>query len=238
MASQRLDSQGPLASGRQHDFDWEELSNLRLQSQTEHSSRRHNYAIDLPLAHFAEARVHIPTDVLYLELSVQGEQLRSAAQAAGANTPGARDVGEPPAVTPDKRVAHLIPLRHRAQVQPGRQRGRHVLHAVHSQLDFLAQQCVFDVLHKKAFATNTWQGVLAVSIPRSANHHKFRREPRVMRPQGLSDPAGLPEGHGTAAGAEADVARRVRHDHASKSKRWRTKCTTSRTCPSLEERLR
>src|SRR5712691_8739978 len=79
MASQRLDSQSPLASGRQHDLNREELSNLRLQSQTEHTSRRHNYAIDLPLAHFAEARVHIPTDVLYPELSVQGEQLRPAA---------------------------------------------------------------------------------------------------------------------------------------------------------------
>jgi len=107
-----------------------------------------------------------------------------------------------------------------------------------NQLNLLAQQGVFDILHKKAFATNTRQGVLTVSIPRSANHHQLGRESGVMRAQGLSHPAGLPEGHGTTAGAETDVARRVRHGHASKSKRWRTRCTISRTCPALEERLR
>jgi hypothetical protein len=88
MASQRLDPQGPLPGGWQHDLDREELGNLRLQSQTVHASRGDDHATDLPLAHFAQARVHIAADVLHLELHVQQAQLRPAVQAARANTPG------------------------------------------------------------------------------------------------------------------------------------------------------
>ena len=106
-------------------------------------------------------------------------------------------------------------------MQPRRQRGRHVLHTVHGEIDLLAQQRVFDVLHKQPLAANTRQRVMTVSIPCGANHHEFGRESRVLLPQGRSDPAGLPEGHGTTAGAETDVAMRWRHDHTSKSKRWR-----------------
>ena len=72
MACQRLDPQRPLSGSRQHDLR-QEFGNLRLQSQTVHASRGDDHAIHLPLAHFAQARIHIATDVLHLHLPVQHE---------------------------------------------------------------------------------------------------------------------------------------------------------------------
>jgi len=155
MASQRLDPQGPLSGGWQHDLDREELGNLRLQSQTVHASRGDDHATDFPLAHFAQARVHIAPDVLHLELRVQQAQLRPAAQAARANTPGTGRLREPAAVTPHKHVAHIIPGRYRTQVQPRRQRGRYIFHTVHGEIDLLTQQRFFDLLHKQPLAADT-----------------------------------------------------------------------------------
>jgi len=201
MASQCLDPQRPLSSRWQHDLDREKLGNLRLQSQTVHASRGDDHAIDLPLAHFAQARVHIAADVLHLQLPVQHEQLRPAAQAARTNTPGTGRRGEPAAVTPHKHVAHIVPGRHSTQVQPRRERRRYVLHTVHGEIDRLTQQRVFNLLYKQPLTPDTRQRVMTVPIPRGANHHDLCRESRVLLPQGLSDPAGLPECHGTAAGA-------------------------------------
>src|SRR5262249_37926611 len=124
------------------------------------------------------------------------------------------------------------------QVQPRRESRRYVLHTVHGEIDLLAQQGVFDVLHKQPLAANARQRVMTVSVPGGANHHEFGRESRVLLPQGLSHPTGLPEGHGTTAGAKTDVAIRWCHDYTSKLKRRRTTCTASRTCPSGEARLR
>src|SRR5262245_2617527 len=111
MASQGLDPQRSLSGGRQHHFDRQEFCDRRLQSQTAHTSRGDDHAVDLPLAYFAQARIHIAADILDLELRVQHEQLRPTAQAARANTPGTKRlrepmrVGEATAITPYKRVA-------------------------------------------------------------------------------------------------------------------------------------
>jgi hypothetical protein len=61
-------------------------------------------------------------------------------------------------------------------------------------LDLLAQQSIFDILHEEPFATDVRQRIATIPVSSSSNNNNLGRQSRMMDLQCLGNPSCLPQG--------------------------------------------
>ncbi len=143
----------------------------------------------------------------------QPRQLRDAAHAARADSRPLADGGDerldggqrrPVSPGQDQRVARVFAGQHRGDVEAVRQDRRHVLAAVHGEVDLAAQQRVLDFLHEQPLAADLGERRLLQPIAGRLDDDDLAG--RAARcPTRRRGRARLPEGELAAAGAETEL---------------------------------
>ncbi len=85
VAGAGFDSQGPLPYRRQHDFRGNHLGDFLRQAKAIQSGRRQHDRVKLTLVELAQPRLDIAADVEHHQVWPGVQQLRPAAQTAGAD---------------------------------------------------------------------------------------------------------------------------------------------------------
>ncbi len=137
--------------------------------------------IVLARVQLAQSRVEIPAHVLERGLRKQRAQLCDAPHAAGADAPGAHSIGDAlqilgsdprtgtgvrPQHAQHEGISGVFTLQHGADLQPIGQHCRHVLAAVHREIDLAVQQRVLDFLDEQALAPDFRERTLLQAIAR------------------------------------------------------------------------
>ena len=130
------------------------------------------------------------------------------AQRGGADDRTLRQVGDASDVARDQHVARILARQERGDHQPGRQRRRHVLHAVHGDIDAPRQQRLLDLLDEQALAAGFGQRPVLDRVAGGPDHHDLDRigrgERRHGRGERVAHQAGLGQRQLAAARAEAE----------------------------------
>ena len=142
----RLQGQGPLSDGRQHEAERQQFGNLLGESQSSQARFGQNQGVEIALLEFAEPSLHVAADILHVQVGAGVQQLGPPPQAARADArPAAvaakgagvffsleagtrRGAGRKMALAPlystNQHVAGGGPLGDRRQNQSGRHAGR------------------------------------------------------------------------------------------------------------------
>ncbi len=118
-----------------------------LHSQTPEACRRQYDTIQLFFFHFTESGVHISPDVHDTQVRTQVFDLILSAPASCPDN-GAL---QPFFFTQDQHISGILPLPCLRKHEPGRRTGRHILHAVHTDLHLAGQYFFLNFFHKYAF---------------------------------------------------------------------------------------
>jgi hypothetical protein len=116
-------------------------------------------------------------------------------------------IGDAFDVARDQHVARILARQGSGDRQPGRLRRRHVLHAVHGDVDATGQHRLFDLLDEQALAAGLGQRPVLDGIARGLDDDdldRIRRGQRRRRPrQRVAHQSGLGEGELAAARAKS-----------------------------------
>ena len=134
------------------------------------------------------------------------EQLHPPPQAAGADPPAGRNLGEIGITGRDEGIPAVLPGRHRAQHQALRHFRRHILEAVHRQVNLSGQERRFDLLDEQALAADLGQGDVLNLIPGGLDDDQFHPAGGMASGNLRRHPAGLGQGQGAAPGADFNIS--------------------------------
>ena len=127
------------------------------QSQAVQPGGRQDQGVQPQGLQLFQAGVHVAPQGDDLQVGPPVQELHPAPQAAGADAPARRDFRQAGVAGGDEGVAIVFPGRHRPQHQPRGDLRRHVLEAVHRQINPARQQGLFDLLDEQALAAHLGQ---------------------------------------------------------------------------------
>ena len=105
-------------------------------------------------------------------------------------------------------VARILARQHGADLQALRQHHRHVLAAVHRQVDLVAEQRILDLLDEQPLAADLRQRRLGEPVARRLDDDDLRAHAGLLTQQ-RGDGVGLEERQLAAARADSQHARRL-----------------------------
>ncbi len=129
--------------------------------------------LDHPIVQFAQPGVDIAAQRYYAQIGPAMQHQGGAAQTGGADQCAFGQFVERARAVADQRVAWIAALEEAAQHQALGQARRHVLHAVHGQVDGPGQQRLFDFLGEQALAAGLGQSAVLDAIAGGAHRHDF-----------------------------------------------------------------
>src|SRR6185369_8885787 len=130
--------QGALADGRYRKVEVEILGDRGGEAEPLQPGGRQDDGVQTFFLQLSNAGLDIAADYDHLQVGAYPEQLGLAAQGAGAYPCALREVGEFQ-VAGYHRVTRIFAFSDAAQSESFREFGRHILHAMHGDVDFTPQ---------------------------------------------------------------------------------------------------
>jgi len=145
-----FDSQSALAGVGDKLFCREVLGDFGLEAEADEASGGENNAVVVRAEGFVDSSVHVTTDGEGLEVGPEAAELGGAAGTAGADSSAWRELVQGHVFFADEDVAGVDALGDGGDGEAGRRDGREVFEAVDGEVDFLAEEGVFDLFDEDA----------------------------------------------------------------------------------------
>ncbi|MCY1352315.1 hypothetical protein D9M69_386050 [compost metagenome] len=208
-----FDAHRALAAGRQAVLDTDPRADARLEAEADQAGGGEDDGVVFAGIELGQAGVDVATQELDLQVRPAGQQLRLAAQAGGADHAAGRQRVEAGEIIRDEGVARVLALADAVQAEALGEVHRHVLHRVHGDVRLVLQQRGLQFLDEQALAADLRQRRVEQLVAAADHRHQADAQPRMGRLETGFDVFGLPQGQGTLAGGDADLAG---HDHFRK----------------------
>ena len=153
----RFDRQHSLSHRRQTFRRRQHRGNPLSPAQPAQPGRSQYDGVVLPLVEFSQSGVQVAPQILDPQVRPQPQQLGFAAQTGGSDRRPGRQFRQTGIATADKGVMRVQTGGYRRENQPRRQFRRHVLEAVHGQIDIPGQHRCFQFLGEQSLAADLRQ---------------------------------------------------------------------------------
>jgi hypothetical protein len=201
----RRDRQGALTAGGRRLVWIEQQFHMPLQAEAPQTRIGQKGRVHLALRHLAQPRLHIAAQHADLERGPQGQKLRLPPEAGGADPGVLGQVEQGPHVGgADQGVAGVFPRGRAAEDDLIRQRRRQVLHGMDGQVDAAVQHRLVQLLGEQALAARLLQAAVLDAVAGGDDGDDLERAIGVGDGKCVADKAGLRQGQGGAARADAD----------------------------------
>jgi hypothetical protein len=230
IAGARFDGDDALARGRQQFIGREVAGDLRRASEARQSRAGEDDPAVLAGTRLVDARVDISADVLDLQLREEHAELRAAARRARADDRARRHLGDRRVRWMEPHVARIGALEEAGQLEVRWDDRRHILEAVHRDVDRAALQRLFQFLDEEPFAADRRQRDVVAFVAGRLQHDELGLVAALA--EEVRDTVRLPQREGRAAGPDPYVA----HERSPKILRIVFR-SDSRSCGSSDASL-
>ena len=195
----RLNGQRPLSHGGQDDAFGQHFRNARAEPQALQPRHGENGRIELAAIELLHARIHVAAQALDLQVGAHMQQLGLAAQAGGTDLRALRQLLKAPICIAHKGIARLVTLGNHRELQACGHLCRHILEAVHREVDFAVEHGLLQLFRKEPLAADFGQRCIEDLVALGLHELFLDGQPRILLAQALCHVIRLPACQLTAA---------------------------------------
>src|SRR5258708_1894252 len=208
IGSECLDADDPLTGGGDHLFDIEERNDLALASQTFQAGAGQYRGVIEAGPQLVDPRVHIASHLFELQPRVESAELRAASWSARADGGAGREPTRRNTVELNPGIARISAIEEGGQDEVVRNDRRHVLEAMHGQVDLAAPQGLLQLLDEQPLASDRGERQVRALVAGGLDRDDLRAVAGAG--ETVHHGIGLPEREPAAAGTDSQWCRHLR----------------------------
>jgi hypothetical protein len=197
-----LNPQGPLADRREHYLRRQIFSDPSLQAHPADPGGGHDHRVEVLRLQLPDSGIKVPPQGNDSPSGVDPQKLGPSPEGGGPDSGLRGEFPQSPPLSGDQCISRILPLGYGPEVQARRKLGRDVFHAVHRQVDFPAQEGLFDLFDKEPLPPHLGEGHIGDIVPRGLDSDHLYMKGRMLLGDPLSHPCSLSQGERAPPGTD------------------------------------